>query len=399
MHRAARRFYSFGNTKRAFDRLSTKELLKHRSTYKVLGAIGKFDGIGDSLIKGFMKARVPGLYPLVEDMMYSQFCGGETLGDLSSLVGDLHEVGVTPLLNYGVEYSEDEKDLDDTMMEMLRAISFLKGKEGTDPGSLILRATGLMSAGRLARSQMKELGSSEEGLWTKDLARLETVCEQAAASAVPLLIDAETIDIQEKIHALSIEQMRELNRNGKANIFSTIQFYRKDCHDQLEELLEDGEKHGYQVGLKLVRGAYMHDEEQAGRRGDIWGSKAETNQAYNRALEILIPKLPDVSICIASHNEETVEHAIKLMQDSSVGGKDKNVHFAQMHGMRKDLTFNLTDHNVLSFIPYGRREFLFPYLVRRGLENSSALGGASKEVENMTSELNRRTSPFSATGR
>ena len=61
-----------------------------------------------------------------------------------------------------------------------------------------------------------------------------------------------------------------------------------------------------------------------------------------------------------------------------------------MHGMRNDITFNLKDVNVSQFIPYGRKDFLFPYLVRRGIENSSALGGAREEVEQISKEITRR---------
>ena len=61
-----------------------------------------------------------------------------------------------------------------------------------------------------------------------------------------------------------------------------------------------------------------------------------------------------------------------------------------MYGIRKDITFNLDNVNVSQFIPYGKKSVLFPYLVRRGIENSSALGGVKTELELINKEINRR---------
>ena len=166
--------------------------------------------------------------------------------------------------------------------------------------------------------------------------------------------------------------------------------YRRD---EFERLIFD--YHNYSrakipLGIKLVRGAYIHDEILAGTRGIIHDTKENTDKSYNTAVTKCIKNLDNIAVCFAGHNTETVLHILEELDKYEIEAMHPHIILAQMYGMRNDITFNLEDVNVAQFIPYGKKEFLFPYLVRRGIENSSALGGSQQEVDLATREIIKR---------
>jgi len=336
-----------------------------------------------------MNSKIPIIYNYSQDVLFKQFCGGESLNSLHNLCLQLKTKNISPLLNYGVEYSRDSNSLDDTYNEMKNMIDYLKKNES---GQAILRVTGIMSDERLSMKQRNmDLSTIQEEEWKKDLKRLENICEYASKQNILLIFDAETMDIQTKIHELSIEMMKKYNKE-KANIYGTIQFYRKDSHDQLKELLELGKCNDFKVGLKLVRGAYIFDEIKNNRRHLIHDNKENTNKSYNDAVSLVLENIDNVYSLFATHNLETVNHILSILEKENIPYYSDKVIIAQMLGMRKDITFNLHNVNVSQFIPYGKKSVLFPYLVRRGIENSSSLGNSKIELLNAQNEILRRLS-------
>jgi proline dehydrogenase len=99
----------------------------------------------------------------------------------------------------------------------------------------------------------------------------------------------------------------------------------------------------------------------------------------------------NLEIMIASHNQESVERTVALMQDLGVLNR-QGVYFGTLLGMSDNLAFGLGAAGYLpyKYVPYGKVEEVMPYLIRRAQENSSALGGAQKEMEMIQSELWRR---------
>jgi len=64
---------------------------------------------------------------------------------------------------------------------------------------------------------------------------------------------------------------------------------------------------GYNLGLKLVRGAYMLEEralaEENGYESPVWDSLEETHACYNECLKHAIGNLQENSmVFVASHN-------------------------------------------------------------------------------------------------
>tara|TARA_Y100000389_G_C17440354_1_gene508189 strand:+ start:373 stop:1581 length:1209 start_codon:yes stop_codon:yes gene_type:complete len=392
--RIARRPYrniSLSNTKNAYNLLDNKQLLRQHQLYKLFNMFSKNETIGQKAITTFMDVKPPIIYPKMREILFNQFCGGESLEEMTPLVKKLMKKDVMPLFNYGVEYSTKEEDLDNCRDEMFNMINYLyKNKKDDKKGHSIIRVTGVMSHKRLEMFQNKSTFTHNEAeLWEKDKKRLQDVCELAVSKKVKLLFDAETYNIQTAIHQLSLQMMRRFN-GLHPRIYGTIQFYRKDSHDQLKNLIEDGMENHYLPGLKLVRGAYIHDEVIAGRRGVIHDNKQDTDESYNTAVTKCIKNLDNIAVCFAGHNTETILHILEELDKYEIEAMHPHIILAQMYGMRNDITFNLEDVNVSQFIPYGKKDFLFPYLVRRGIENSSALGGSKQEMQLANIEIERR---------
>ena len=384
-------FINFNNTKQAYKLLDNKRLIEQQRIYKMFNLFSKNQAIGQKLITSFMNIKPPILYPIAQNTLFKQFCGGEDLDSLTPVIKPILNEKVTPMLNYGVEYSTDEEDLEKGKNEMIDMINYLDdNKKGELKGQVILRVTGVMSCERLEKKQNNKLLSRKENeLWKRDMKRMEAICEQAVHKKVKLLFDAETSEIQDIIHNLSIKMMQRFNGN-KPRIYGTIQFYRKDSHKQLNDLIQNGKDNNYIPGLKLVRGAYMYDELLAGKRYIIHDTKSDTDKSYNDGVTKCIHNLDNMAVCFAGHNTETVKHILATLECYNIEHNHPNILLAQMYGMRNDITFNLKNVNVSQFIPYGGKEFLFPYLVRRGIENSSALGGSKEEVVSITNEIARR---------
>ena len=382
---------SLSNTQKAYNLLDNKQLVRQKNLYTLFNLFSKNETIGQKAITTFMNVKPPVIYPAMQNILFDQFCGGESLDEMTPLVKKLMNKNVMPMFNYGVEYSTKEEDLESGKEEMFNMINYLdNNKEGEKRGYSILRVTGVMSHKRLEKFQTgASLTKQEAELWEKDKKRLEEVCELAVNKKVKILFDAETYNIQTAIHQLSLSMMRRFN-GLHPRIYGTIQFYRKDSHDQLNQLIKDGIENNYLPGLKLVRGAYIHDEMLAGTRQIIHDTKEDTDKSYNTAVSKCIKNLDNIAVCFAGHNTETILHILEELDKYEIEAMHTHIILAQMYGMRNDITFNLEDINVAQFIPYGKKDFLFPYLVRRGIENSSALGGSKQEIELANIEIQRR---------
>ena len=90
----------------------------------------------------------------------------------------------------------------------------------------------------------------------KDLIRF---VQKAFKENIKILIDAEEVEVQNAIDDLAIKMMRKYNLTSPI-VYNTVQMYRKDRLDYLNEMISNQLNDGVIFGLKLVRGAYMEKE-------------------------------------------------------------------------------------------------------------------------------------------
>ncbi|XP_072792548.1 hydroxyproline dehydrogenase isoform X4 [Taeniopygia guttata] len=157
---------------------------------------------------------------------------------------------------------------------------------------------------------------------------------------------------------------------------------------------------GLRCGVKLVRGAYLAQEQgrarERGRPAPTWDTPEQTSASYERCLALVLAALarpdPGLALMVATHNEESAMAALRGMSRVPPG----SVCFGQLRGMGDSLSLALASggFRVYKSVPVGPPEVTVPYLARRAAENREALGGARREREQLWAELRRRLRPW-----
>ncbi|KAJ7088235.1 FAD-linked oxidoreductase-like protein [Mycena crocata] len=165
-------------------------------------------------------------------------------------------------------------------------------------------------------------GSSKGSLSPADLTALctlhsdlERICARAQARGVRIIIDAEYTWYQPALDALALALMRRFNALNETQtqtqplIYATFQAYLRRTPAHLAHAMRDAQKHGYALGVKLVRGAY-HTHEIAAHPGitpnvtahpaektlsispdvlpPVWADKRDTDAAYDACAAVLL---------------------------------------------------------------------------------------------------------------
>ena len=83
---------------------------------------------------------------------------------------------------------------------------------------------------------------------------------------------------------------------------------------------------GYNIGVKLIRGAYMNEERKIAREQGIESPVQETiedtHRNYNNNLRLLMSSVgPKDRLFIGSHNNESVDIAKKLIKERALSNK------------------------------------------------------------------------------
>lgn len=93
---------------------------------------------------------------------------------------------------------------------------------------------------------------------------------------------------------------------------------------------------GYNLGIKMVRGAYMDEERKIALKynteSPIWDDLGATHRCYNGNLDLIISSIDkNDTLFVASHNDDTVQRAVSLVEKYKL--KDTgNVKFGQLRG-------------------------------------------------------------------
>ena len=279
-------------------------------------------------------------------------------------------------------------------------VDFISFAEMLTPYNLPSFTLKCKSIGPLARVTP----SSDEIVLMKRMSeRLHTLATDAAQNGTRLLIDAEHQKYQPAIDNLVLELQKTFNAKDKTDrpiVFNTYQCYLKDTLERVEMDVKRSERYSFHLGAKLVRGAYMEHERERSKNlkypCPIHDTAEDTHQSYNDAVEYLLRYRwqhgSGTEIMVATHNQESIEKAVVLMKQFDLEPQDPSVSFAQLYGMRDNITFPLGSkgYNVLKYLPYGKVEEVMPYLLRRAAENSTVLGDTVSELELLKEALYKR---------
>ena len=349
--------------------------------------------IGTAVTNFALDAHLP-VEGLIRATVFDHFCGGTDEKDCMPIIKNMHEYGVSSILDYSVEGKEEEEQFDYALDKTLRVLDFVEELQAIP--FAVFKPTAFGRLGLYEDVGKEKLLSPDEVLEFKRIQqRFFKAGEKAAAKKVALLIDAEESWMQDAADGLVIDLMREYNKDA-AYIYNTIQFYRHDRLEYLVEICDKARSEGFRIGIKAVRGAYMEKEneraEKLGVQSPICVSKQATDDNFNAGVRFMMENLDVFSVFCGSHNEHS---SILLAEQMAQRGLDKNdsrIWFGQLYGMSDHISFNLAKegYNVAKYLPYGPVRDVMPYLIRRAEENTSVAGQTNRELELIKKERKRR---------
>ncbi|MBK8564563.1 MAG: proline dehydrogenase family protein [Saprospiraceae bacterium] len=383
----------FSNTEIAFAGKNNAELKETERLFKLMNnrhlvSIGSVVGMLGT------KIPLPFFEKITKATIFKQFCGGTTLLESQPAIERLAKLGVNSVLDYGAEAKESEEDFNRTMNENLRAIDF--GSRLPSVPVISTKITGLARFGLLEKiSSSPNISPEDKGEFKNVLKRVDAICHHAAQVGMSVFIDAEETWIQPAIDLLASRMMKRYNKE-KVVVFNTFQMYRTDRLAFLMESFDLAKQHGYLLGAKLVRGAYMDKErkraEDMGYPSPIQPNKEATDHDYDLGVQFCIENYEQIALCNASHNATSSLKMAALISAKNLPKNHPHLQFCQLLGMSDNITFNLAKagYNVAKYMVYGQVKEVIPYLIRRSHENSSVTGDVSRELDLILKEVKRR---------
>lgn len=341
-----------------------------------------------------LRLRVPGTVGALRQTVFRVFCGGVNLQEAMKTTEQLDQVGVGSILDYAAEGDGDEESLDRVCSEIGRVIDVTAARPDID--FVAVKVSGLARFGLLEKySASGDFTLSEQREWQRAQERFATLVTRAAAAGISIFVDAEHSWIQKSINDLTQRAMRQHN-GERAVVLTTVQLYLRGGLDFLQRSLDDALTHQYQLGVKLVRGAYMELEneraEEQGKISPIQPNKNSTDLAFDEAITLCLENIENVTTCVATHNVKSTKHLIREMGRLGIVPNDPRVMASQLLGMFDRVTFPLAKggYNALKYVPYGPVREAFPYLLRRADENKSVADQLGDELDAIRGELRRR---------
>jgi proline dehydrogenase len=387
-----KRELSFTNTQVAFKTKTDKQLKKAYWLFRFVSYSWLIQ-FGKHFLAFALKIRLPVL-GIVKATVFEHFCGGETIADCKKVITELGKNNIATILDYSVEGKEKEEEFDENTNKIIASI--IRGDVHSRIPFCVFKMTGIARLGLLEDLNLKKkLTEDEKAEYKRVYDRVYAICERAKEADVGVLIDAEESWIQDPVDALVNEMMNLFNKE-KAIVYNTIQLYRWDRYEFLCNMLEDAQRNDYFIGVKLVRGAYMEKErlraKRVGYRSPIQDDKQASDKDFDLSSKFCIENINRISVCCATHNEESNLYMVKLMEEHKLARDDSRVYFAQLYGMSDHISFNLAaaGYNVAKYVPYGPVREVVPYLIRRAEENTSVAGQTGRELGLITQELERR---------
>ncbi len=261
-----------------------------------------------------IKWHLPFTKTVIQNTIFQQFVGGETLVETAKVADKLKEYDVQVILDYGVEGMEGEESFDHAEEEFKRVIVYAATQAnipfmsikvtGFARFALLEKLDSTMNAatGTLMKRYLQAieaLPANEKEEWHRVRTRMLHICEEAAAKNIGVLVDAEETWIQDPVDALTILMMDTFNKT-KVTVFNTLQLYRVDRLQFLKDSYDAAAERNFILGAKIVRGAYMDKERKRAAEmnypSPIQPGKEASDKDYNLALEFCIDHIDKISV-------------------------------------------------------------------------------------------------------
>ena len=361
-------------------------LLRLMSWPRITNFLSKFT-------EGLLKLRLP-ISWFIRKTIFAEFCGGETLESCLDTVKKLSRRNIQSILDHAIEAQLDDQAFQNTTDEVIRAIELTQ--DNSNVAFAVFKVTAIARKDLLEKLSAGEpLSDGERAEWERAKARLIQICDSAQSAGKSVLIDGEETWIQNAIDDVATELMERYNSENPV-IFNTIQLYRTDRLEFLKTSHDIAVRHGYLLGAKIVRGAYMEKERERasalGYPSPIHPTREETDIAYNQGLTYCVENVESLAFCVGSHNQESFELLVSLMEKNNIAPNHRHVVCAQLFGMGDNLSYGLAKNgfNVAKLVPYGTVPEALPYLIRRAKENKSVIGQIGRELRIAQKEVQRR---------
>lgn len=380
-------------------------------SFMAIGIVASKKSLLNLAIKAF--PFVP--MPLIKAFVYKIYCGGEDFEQVKHTGARLHERGINNMMisltieacngNANVDPNYIVNSTKQSVLDILipHTVSMIEtsGKDvnSIPPGYVALKPTGFVedAAAVLRNYNQPSHQKQFEDLVTKASAVCQTIYEanQRLASVYPDrvapfvvgVIDAEKFELQDGVYELQRRLYQKFNPvDAPVSVVGTLQMYLSGSADLLAHEEKLAQQNNYRLGLKLVRGAYIHSEKD--RATVIHKTKEDTDKNYNQGISYCIDSIlanPGNAstighLVVASHNEESMKLATQKTYKGahSEGNKNKaNICLGQLLGMADSVTHDLITNdkvdNVIKYVPWGPPLETKEYLLRRLEENGDAV--------------------------
>ena len=383
---------NFDDTKTAFAYKSTKELKLSHFVFSTMGRPWMVD-MGTRLTNFALRARLP-VKGIIKGTLFSQFCGGESIEDCQKTIQVLGSENVHTILDYSVEGLNNEDGYEQVKEEALRGVEYASHNKNIP--FCILKLSGLGPTEMMTKAQGESpLTELEKTKLYYCEQRVDEIIAKVSEKGLMLMIDAEESWFQNFVDGVAYRMMEKYNKERPV-VFNTYQMYRHDMLGRLGRAMIRAEQGNYYLGAKLVRGAYMEKERERAEEKEyaspIHENKKRVDEDYEKALELCMSNIERMGICVGTHNENSCNKMVRMMEDQGIVRDDRRVYFAQLLGMSDNISFKLASlgYNVAKYVPYGPVEKVLPYLFRRAEENTSIAGQSGRELTLVEKEIKRR---------
>ena len=371
----------FDNTKIGFVLKSNFDLQKAYFLFKIISN-KTLTNFGKILLNIILTFKLPLLF-IVKRTVFQQFCAGSNLEECMETVNKLFSKNVYSYLSYSVEGAQNNDSFKKSCQDVIDSIEFASNKKNIP--FTVFKPTAISKTDNLMRGEIDKI--------TFD--RFDRICKKASEKNVKILIDAEESWIQDSIDSIALIMMKKYNKQ-KTIVFNTVQMYRHDRLEYLKDLHNSSKQNDFEIGIKLVRGAYIEKEniraKKINYKTPICESKKASDDNFNSGVKFIISNLDKFNLFCGTHNEESIYKIINMIDQMGIEISSDKIWFGQLFGMSDHITFNLANenYNVVKYLPYGPIKEVMPYLIRRAEENTSVKGQTSRELTLIKNEISRR---------